>query len=72
LLRELFSADPARIERFDARPTSDAVPASLVDGTPGDLEVDLIAFLGRDNVLHRAIDHATGRAYQSLFSCSGN
>jgi D-lactate dehydrogenase len=30
--------------------------ASLVDGTPGDLKADLIARLGKEKVLHRAID----------------
>ncbi|WP_199754162.1 FAD-binding and (Fe-S)-binding domain-containing protein [Dyella dinghuensis] len=30
--------------------------ASLVDGTPTDLKADLIALLGKQNVLHRAID----------------
>src|SRR3989441_408915 len=55
-LGKLFSANPARIGRFDGPPTSDAVPASLVDGTPGDLKADLIALLGKENVLHRAID----------------
>src|ERR1700691_4073181 len=53
---KLFSANPARIGRFDGPPTSDAVPASLVDGTPGDLKADLIALLGKENVFHRAID----------------
>ena len=48
--------EPARIGRFDGPPMSDAVPASLVDGTPGDLKADLIALLGKENVLHRAID----------------
>src|SRR5258705_8556864 len=56
MMRKLFSANPARIGRFDGPPTSDAVPASLVDGTPGDLKSDLIAPLGKENVLHRAID----------------
>src|SRR5277367_6819541 len=56
MIRKLFSANPARIGRFDGPPTSDAVPASLVDGTPGDLRADLIALLGKENVLHRAID----------------
>src|SRR5258706_11479510 len=56
MLKKLFSANPARIGRFDGPPTSDAVPASLVDGTPGDLKADLIALLGKENVLHRAID----------------
>src|SRR5580765_8227975 len=56
LLSKLFSANPARIGRFDGPPTSDAVPASLVDGTPGDLKADLIALLGKENVLPRALD----------------
>src|SRR6202522_3811009 len=53
---KLLSANPARIGRFDAPPMNDAVPASLVDGTPGDLKADLIALLGKENVFHRAID----------------
>src|SRR6202522_2652618 len=53
---KLLSANPARIGRFDAPPMNDAVPASLVDGTPGDLKADLVALLGSENVLHRAID----------------
>jgi len=56
LIRKLFSANPARIGRFDGPPKDDAVPASLVDGTPGDLKTDLIALLGKEIVLHRAID----------------
>ena len=56
MIRKLFSANPARMGRFDGPPTCDAVPASLVDGTPGDLKADLIALLGKANVLHRAID----------------
>jgi D-lactate dehydrogenase len=35
---------------------SDAIPASLVDGTRSDLKADLIALLGKENILHRAID----------------
>src|SRR6201993_4441473 len=56
MIRKLLSANPERIGRFDGPPTSDAIPASLVDGTPGDLKADLIALLGKENVLHRAID----------------
>src|ERR1700733_32165 len=56
MIKKLFSANPERIGRFDAPPTSDAVPASLVDGPPGNLKADLIALLGSKNVLHRAID----------------
>jgi hypothetical protein len=43
--KKLFSANPARIGGFDGSPTSDAIPASLVDGTPSDLKADLIALL---------------------------
>src|SRR6478752_6699282 len=56
MIRKLFSANPSRIGRPEGPPASDAVPASLVDGTPGDLKADLIALLGKQNVLHRAID----------------
>jgi D-lactate dehydrogenase len=56
LARKLFSANPERIGRFDGPPMDDAFPASLVDGTPGDLKADLIRLLGKENVLHRAID----------------
>ena len=56
MFRKLLSANPARIGRFDGPPTGDAVPASLIDGTPGDLKADLIAILGKENVFHRAID----------------
>jgi D-lactate dehydrogenase len=55
-MKKLFSANPARMGRFDASPKCDAVSAFLVDGTPGDLKTDLIALLGKQNVLHRAID----------------
>src|ERR1700752_5296000 len=56
MIRKLLSANPARIGRFDGPPESDAIPDSLVRGTPGDLKADLIALLGKDRVLHRAID----------------
>src|SRR6202166_2772774 len=55
-MRKLFSANPARMPRCDGPPKNDAVPAALVDGTPGGLKADLIALLGKQNVLHRAID----------------
>ena len=55
-MRKLFSATPSRIGRYEGQPKSDAVPASLVDGTPTDLKADLITLLGEQNVLHRAID----------------
>lgn len=56
MIGKLLSVDPARIGRFDAPPMGDAIPASLVDGTPGDLKSDLVALLGKENVFHRAID----------------
>src|SRR6201988_364399 len=56
MIRKLLSANPARIGRFDGPPESDAIPDSFVDGSPGDLKADLIALLGRENVLHRAVD----------------
>ncbi len=42
--------------RADGPPKFDAVSASLVSGTPGGLKADLIALLGKHNVLPRAID----------------
>ena len=56
MLRKLLSVDPALIGRFDAPPMSDAIPTSLIDGTPNGLKADLIALLGKENVFHRAID----------------
>ena len=55
-MRKLFSVNPAHMGRFDASPKCDAVSASLVGGTPGDLKADLIALLGKEKVRHRAID----------------
>jgi D-lactate dehydrogenase len=55
-MRKLFSATPARIGRCEGLPKSDAVAASLAEGTPSDLKADLIALVGKQNVLHRAID----------------
>jgi hypothetical protein len=46
MFKKLLSANPARIGRFDGPPMSDAVSASLVDGTPVDLKADLVALLG--------------------------
>jgi D-lactate dehydrogenase len=56
MVRKLFSANPARIGRFECAPVTDAVPASLAHGTQARLKADLIALLGNDRVLHRAID----------------
>src|SRR5580704_9405638 len=56
MARKLFSANPARIRRFEGAPAADAIPGPLARGTPGGLTADLIALLGKDKVLHRAID----------------
>jgi D-lactate dehydrogenase len=56
MFKKLFSANPARIGRFDGPAMNDAVPDSLINGTPRDLKADLIALLGEANVFHRAID----------------
>jgi D-lactate dehydrogenase len=56
LARKLFSADPARMGRFDCAPTTDAIPDTLAAGTPKALKTDLIRLLGKGGVLYRAID----------------
>src|ERR1700722_12399923 len=56
MFNKLLSANPARIGRFEAPPTSDAVPGSLAHGTQSKVKADLVALLGKDRVLHRAID----------------
>ena len=56
MARKLFSADPARIGRFECEPTADAVPDHVAQGTPEALRADLVALLGKDRVLHKAID----------------
>jgi D-lactate dehydrogenase len=56
LIRKLFSANPARIGRFDCARVADAVPDALARGTRSGLKADLIALLGKDRVLHRSID----------------
>src|SRR6201987_3133800 len=45
-MRKLFSANPARMGRFDGPPVCDAVPALMIEGSPGDLKADLIDLLG--------------------------
>jgi len=42
--------------RSEGPPKADAISASVVDGTPDALKADLIALLGKEKVLHRAID----------------
>ena len=47
-MRKLFSANPARIGRFECAPVADAVPDHIALGTPKELKADLIALLGKD------------------------
>jgi D-lactate dehydrogenase len=56
VVRKLFSANPARIGRFDGATVTDAVPDAFARGTPSVLKADLVALLGKDRVLHRSID----------------
>ena len=56
MFKKLFSADATLIGRFDAPPKDDAVAAALVEGTPHKLKADLVGLLGKEIVLHRAID----------------
>jgi D-lactate dehydrogenase len=55
-MRKLFSANSARIGRFDGPPVCDAVPAAMTEGSPDTLKAELIELLGKANVFHRAID----------------
>jgi D-lactate dehydrogenase len=56
MIKKLFSANPTRMGRFECEPVSDALPTSMVNGTPDQLKADLIALLGKKQVLHRALD----------------
>src|SRR5438128_12137837 len=54
--RRLFDPDPWRIGRPDSDPYPDRVPDELAAGTPEPLRGELVALLGEDRVLARAID----------------
>lgn len=56
MARKLLAADSRRIGRPDVAPESDAFPEGLVNGTPEKLKLELIALLGKDRVMHRALD----------------
>lgn len=56
MARKLLAADPARMGRFECTPMADAAPDALAHGTPKQLKSDLVALLGADRVMHRAID----------------
>jgi D-lactate dehydrogenase len=55
-MRKLFSPSPTRIGRPVCLPVTDAAPSSVAKGTPAALKADLIELLGKDRVLHRALD----------------
>jgi D-lactate dehydrogenase len=52
----LLAPDPTRIGRPQGEPSSDRAPDSLAAGTPEPLRGGLIALLGEERVLARAID----------------
>src|SRR5271166_861561 len=54
--RKLLAPDTRRIGRPPGRPHADRAPDSLAAGTPEPLRSDLIALLGAERVLARAID----------------
>src|ERR1700744_6594871 len=56
MIKKMFSANPARIGRPDGPQMPDALPESLIHGTPRALRKDLELLLGPGRVLHRAID----------------
>ncbi len=45
MIKKLFSADPKLIGPIECTPTTDALPASRVNGTPDPLKADLVALL---------------------------
>jgi D-lactate dehydrogenase len=55
-MRKLFEPNTRAIGRPPGLPTCDAVPDSLIDGTPSELRDDLVRLLGKKQVLHRVID----------------
>ena len=55
-MSKLFSVDASRIGRPDGPAMPDALPESLLHGTPRSLRKDLELLLGPRRVLHRAID----------------
>ena len=55
-MRKLFEPNTRAINRPPGPPMCDAVPDSLIDGTPSELRDDLLRLLGKKQVLHRVID----------------
>lgn len=56
MVGKLLAADPKHIGRPNVASESDAFPKELLNGTPEKLKVELIALLGKDRVMHRALD----------------
>jgi D-lactate dehydrogenase len=55
-MRKLLQPDPARIEPLKHAPSHDRAPDELAQGSPAWLRDDMVALLGKDQVLSRAID----------------
>lgn len=55
-LKKLFTPDPNRIGRPSGPAMADAVPESLVDGTPREIREALCKILDKESVLHRVTD----------------
>ena len=55
-MRRLFEPNTRAIGRPPGPPACDAVPKSMIDGTPPELRDDLVRLLGRKQVLDRVID----------------
>jgi hypothetical protein len=52
----LFGPNTRAIGRPSGPPVCDAVPDSMIDGTPSELRDDLVRLLGKKQVLDRVID----------------
>jgi D-lactate dehydrogenase len=55
-MRKLLAPNTRAIGRPAGPPSCDAVPATMIDGTPTKLRDDLVRILGDKQVLHRLID----------------
>jgi D-lactate dehydrogenase len=55
-MNKLLTPDPASIEPAEHQPTHDRAPEEVAEGTPAWLKEDLIALLGEEKVLTRALD----------------
>jgi len=53
---KLFAPNTRRIGRPDVPPSEDAVPSSVLGGSPEELRGDLEALLGHDRIMHRLTD----------------